>query len=623
MSVLLFTWTIISISSNEMKQLTNKNILTGSTNQKKLSEESYICPEYTKTTELIDGVTPESSKNVYSCKSTFSQQNSIKNSKVLLFNCTFKGITDTSNYGGALIISFGSATIPYNKGTIDGCYFIECKTGDRGGAIYIDGHNEMATEFSITNSHFIDNTVNKIGGAIYMESVSITLINNTFINNKGVNGADIYYEIPDTSKLSSSYFKAENNQFDHTFSGSESLIYIKSTDIIKISLNFDNNDVNLRNPSDGSLLFDFSNANTKTDYFVFSNNYINPLNESLIGPSGMDLKIDFENNFKPLEPENKNCSITSYTSGPINLCRSSNSDGKDVYIQVISSTFNDFKNESDGGVFHNLNCFFTCIRCKFNNCVSVNGGGGAIYIKNSLQNEYNVLIENDAFDGCKAPYGGAVYVYSNSELGEVLIKKCTFTSNVILERSVTKDGDLTGGSSLFLYIKKGKVFFCKFSGNQDTESVKIYNTFDQDSTARVLNVKLNLISICNCNFEKSKNSIFYVAGKKGSNVEIEKCNFNGKMFDDSYYIKGNMLFENSPKLRIKSCTFKDPKSIASNADLVEFDVKDDSVLKIMEYSFIAAGFVIALVILYIIVYIKSHKKMNDYSNSKDKLNESL
>lgn len=57
-----------------------------------------------------------------------------------------------------------------------------------------------------------------------------------------------------------------------------------------------------------------------------------------------------------------------------------NGDDYEILIHVIKTNFKNFVNESDGGAILILNSGFECTSVNFTECVSLNGGGGAIYI---------------------------------------------------------------------------------------------------------------------------------------------------------------------------------------------------------------------------------------------------
>lgn len=172
-------------------------------------------------------------------------------------------------------------------------------------------------------------------------------------------------------------------------------------------------------------------------------------------------------------------------------------------IYVLRSNFYDFKNESNGGAIYIKNSGFLGNFVNFTKCISNNGGGGAIYIKNSHALNNNVILENITFSYCVAAFGGACYIYQNSEENNVLILFCTFENNKATKKKpIDKNDELFGGSSVFLSARNGNVTKSKFiTAKGEGTSLKIYNKFYEDSPdaskrkSRILEENQNYILI--------------------------------------------------------------------------------------------------------------------------------
>lgn len=95
---------------------------------------------------------------------------------------------------------------------------------------------------------------------------------------------------------------------------------------------------------------------------------------------------------------------------------------EDVLIHIIRNNFTDFYNASDGGAVLLYDSGFECNNVSFTECISMNGGGGAIYIKNSRTLKYNITFNNTCFTRSYAAYGSACYIYSSSNSNDVLFK---------------------------------------------------------------------------------------------------------------------------------------------------------------------------------------------------------
>ena len=101
--------------------------------------------------------------------------------------------------------------------------------------------------------------------------------------------------------------------------------------------------------------------------------------------------------------------------------------------------------------------------------------------------------------------------------------------------------------------------------NQNTNSIKLYNTFDQSS--RILHASENLISIFDCEFdhdEKTKNDVYYIGGKDASIMKIQECKFSGKLNKGEHYIDGKLY--DSHKIFIELCQFEYDINVSVNSE---------------------------------------------------------
>lgn len=217
-------------------------------------------------------------------------------------------------------------------------------------------------------------------------------------------------------------------------------------------------------------------------------------------------------------------------------------------------------NKEDGGAIYLINCGINCIGVTFNGCVSSIGGGGAIYIKNTFNIENNINLLKNKFDQCKAVYGGAIYLYSASEVADISVRSCNFEYNVNINSYLANTiPDFKGGSAIFVSLKNGLISECTFKvGKNSQSSIKFYNNFDAKLKSYSLLEKTNIVSLSSCNFivnENSKNAIYYINGKHGSNIEVNDCNFNGKPNKKSNYIEGKLLSEDSPEIKTNNCHY--------------------------------------------------------------------
>ena len=93
-----------------------------------------------------------------------------------------------------------------------------------------------------------------------------------------------------------------------------------------------------------------------------------------------------------------------------------------------------------GGAILSINCVLKCETSDFVNCHSKeNGGGGGISISLNQNINEDITISNCKFSKCSATFGGAVYLYSNVDSNAIVIKKCSFVSNSLIEPSSSFD----------------------------------------------------------------------------------------------------------------------------------------------------------------------------------------
>lgn len=166
-----------------------------------------------------------------------------------------------------------------------------------------------------------------------------------------------------------------------------------------------------------------------------------------------------------------------------------------------------------------------------------------------------MTIINTWFTRCEAVFGGACYIYSNSETNEVSIEHCKFKDNKVNgnKNSIEhKQKGLFGGSTLFMTARNADISNSSFVSNKEKYvAFKIYNRFDDDGSAKLLDendsssiTNSNTISIINCDFQQNDEStetINYISGNSASEVEINNCKFKGKLVKGSHYIEGNLL----------------------------------------------------------------------------------
>lgn len=300
-------------------------------------------------------------------------------------------------------------------------------------------------------------------------------------------------------------------------------------------------------------------------------------------------------------------------------------DEKHVLIILISNLFSDFKNESSGGSVYIINCELEANNANFTNCVSLGGGGGAIYVKNSKNLVNHVRLENLYFLKCKALYGGAIYIYSSDTKNNVTFTNLTFVSNEARNKKFANNKkELFGGGAVFLTSKNCFVTGCKFNSNKGSSGAfKIFNIFDEETTnLHQLDAKENLFAFHGCQFnndKKTKNAIFLVNVEANSKIELNKCIFNGKLDKGSYYIDGN--FEDnqaSPEINIQSCDFNYEIEDAVNSRFLIDSTNNQFIEKPTHISkFSIIGLLVMSITVIITAFLIYMKMLNSVRNKED------
>ena len=245
-----------------------------------------------------------------------------------------------------------------------------------------------------------------------------------------------------------------------------------------------------------------------------------------------------------------------------------------MYIYVLATNFSNYKKEGkNGGAVHLINCGIHCNDANFIDCVSLSGAGGGMLINSTLDMTNNATFSNVLFLRCKALYGGAVFIYTDSDLFNISFDGCRFESNEALKTkpSNSKNEYLFGRSAMLIMSNGFTIYSSSFTHNKGYGSVKIYNSFMKKS---MLQESQNSILIHCCDFdeeENSKGSINYIDEKSNANVDIVDCKFKGNIKKGSYYIDGKLI--NKEKLHVASCNFKNDINNHVNVKLTNNEIK--------------------------------------------------
>ena len=414
-----------------------------------------------------------------------------------------------------------------------------------------------------------------------------------------------------TSQFSSTAAFSSSEQFSHSihFTHSESFTHsdafsqskpFTSSPTFSLSTKFTNS-------RPFSITSDFSVSNQFSKSYIFSHTY--DFSESYaFTPSAS------------LIPNDPLCSIIDEL-GNMTLsdrCEYEGSENHKVTVEITRSNFTDFNNNNDGGAIHVKNCDVRCNGTHFINCSSNEGGGGGVFINNTLNNETSIDLINLTFINCNAMYGGAVFIRAMHESSRILVLNCLFDSNRAY--GIKSDTKLYGGSSLFLATHGANVTDCVFlhsKGQGGAVKIEKYDFgLNYNSNRRVKQLEENAISISitGCDFDEDKESqisIFDASGNEGENVELINCNFKGKSAKEANYIDDEKNGINKHKFNDTSVIrnyigFDDKKKVENN----QKKMKNESSI-----------FVVALLAIFIILLAFAFVKINGSTIDDDDEND--
>ena len=338
---------------------------------------------------------------------------------------------------------------------------------------------------------------------------------------------------------------------------------------------------------------------------------------------------DFSPSLPFIDPEENqpSCSISDKEGNRTltgKRCDYDSTNDPSTIVGIARSNFTNITYDKNGGAIHIINSGFNCDRVEFRNCSSTTGGGGAIYIKNSKEQENNVTLSNLFFYECQAIYGGAIFIYFDSEKNSNSIVKCVFVGNCVPLSNPNSDV-LFGGSSIFLSSLNTVIIKCRFIDGTSGPAVKVCDISSIKGKSRLFGylskkqprMNDNLILVSQCSFEinedsKSSINIDFPNEETEMKVDVTDCEFKGKLSKGSHYIDGRLHSNNANRFIMNSCKFEDESDLN-----VKFDLNDKKVPLVNKNSFncsqviiIVAAF-IATVIFAILRLIKSRFQLID------------
>lgn len=285
----------------------------------------------------------------------------------------------------------------------------------------------------------------------------------------------------------------------------------------------------------------------------------------------------------PVETDAQSITINDYNK--ITECGTDKRYEKEVYnydsvlVKIEVSSFDNVRHNDKGGAVHIINAGIRCSNTHYNHCKSVQGSGGAVHISNTYNYKMEMSFDGTIFNDCEALYGGAIYLYSNSDKNTPSIINCEFTNSRATTTKETNVNGKYGGGGIFITAKTYDLSNNHFI--QSTGSVcMIYNKFDNPNSRLLSSRKSGKISYCT--FETTKDStcaLYCLFGQGSSNVELSQCTFKGELSSgNDHYIDGESEVSKGPKLIITKCKFastiKKAINLESNNDFFSIDYKD-------------------------------------------------
>ncbi|MBQ2653992.1 MAG: right-handed parallel beta-helix repeat-containing protein, partial [Methanobrevibacter sp.] len=373
-----------------------------------------------------------------------------------LINCTFEDNTADNNYGGAVYwyAQYGNITnCTFKNNVVTGYY--------QGGAIYVQSKN-----VNVVNSTFIENKASN-GGSIYINAENVTVINSTFVKSTAGNGGAIGVGKSNVIINNSTFTSNEAS----TYGGAVYLSSGNNIDIVGSTFN-DNKATSYAGAIYSSVKFNIKNS-------TFKGNKANSYGGAIYyanGAGGTIYNTTFIDN-----SANKGGAIFTYAG-------------------VIDINKTDFINNTAQG--------------------SSTAYAGAIYDQSSDK----LSIENSNFignyvksGGNSAAYAGAIY----TSYGEISITNSTFNKNSIENLG---SGSCYGSVICWYNNAKGNIINSSFLNNHGkssvsaamygdsaevniTNSIFLNNTYGDSNTWRVIYRSVGTFNFTDCWFGNTvKNS---------------------------------------------------------------------------------------------------------------------
>lgn len=469
---------------------------------------------------------------------------------LVISNCQFMD-NHASSYGGAVHVTGGNVTVTNSQ-------FNDNWASSYGGALFVKNANlQIKNSIFSENNAGLNNTT-AYGGAIYTNACNVVISNCQFIRNQVTTYGGALFIRNGNLQVKNSIFTRNNAGFNNTASYGGA-VYCAGNNVVITNSQFTQNQATVY----GGALF-IKNGYLQIKNSNFTKNHIE--SNKTTGRGGA------------LYIQNSSSKIT-YCIFKSNICNSTLLDthsnavnyhynGGAIYYysgssQILSyCNFTGNKASNHGGsIFTNSGVASLKInRCRFTTNTAVFEDGGAISFAGVLLTLTNSIFKNNlAYED-----GGAIDTFSlNNKNVNIIIKKCTFTSNTAYKGAgaiwlgVKTVSTITGtvfnknkaSQAGAVYTEDGKATIskCNFSANS---AGKITSWVVKSKAGKVLNFCGGAIFNHYCKSLKITNCVF----KKNT------ATFGGAL----HYQKGKLTFL---KNTIKKCTAKNAAFIYASANL--------------------------------------------------------
>ena len=598
---------------------------------------------------------PFSKTEQFSLTNDFTKSNDFSNSKQFSSSNQFSQSKEFSHSNPFSETDHFSKTEQFSLTTVF------TKSNDFSDSNYFTKSNKFTVSNCFTNS----NEFSRTGKFSSSKAFSMTI----YFSESTKFSQSLHFTLSDTFSRSQMFSKSghfsETNYFSQTDKFSFTLLFSKSEDLTLSSLfslskqfshsgHFSNtkqftetNHFTLTDKFTQTKHFTESQQFTKSNTFSLSSTF--SLSKKFTTSGHFTLSNGFSNTnkfsssygfsesfaFTPsasLIPDNPLCSIIDEFGNMTlsNRCEYEGSEDHKVTVEITRSNFTDFHENEDGGAIRVKNCEVRCNGTLFLNCSSGIGGGGGIYINNTINTEINIDLINLTFIQCHAIYGGAVFIRSIHESSKILVYNCSFDSNRALGKKSIDS--LYGGSALFLATRGVNLNYSTFSHSKGQGgAIRIEDCYYGLDFESKFNKRIKLsdeenmktFSISDCYFEEedddSTNSILDATGNEGKEIELINCIFKGKSANEKNYINDDAKH----KFHIISCSFDNDTNAVRN--YIDVDVNKKPVYDIHKqvkknsYISIIAALAISMsiLVLTLIKIMKSNNNDNSYDDSYD------